>query len=197
MEEVNLAPVDYVVIGILLIAVLRGMGRGLLRETFSMGSLAAAVIAVRLYYVEVSQWLMTITEGRIGEMVAPWLAGVLLTVGAIGATALVGRMVRRGAKTVGLGWADRTGGALLGTAEGLLVAGAIIGLVGYFVGRSHPVIAQSRSLVYFEELERMVRDGELPDIDLPLPQVAAPPPPALERMARDGELPDVDLPPLQ
>ena len=91
MEEVNLAPVDYVVIGILLIAVLRGMGRGLLRETFSMGSLAAAVIAVRLYYVEVSQWLMTITEGRIGEMVAPWFAGVLLTVGAIGATALVGR----------------------------------------------------------------------------------------------------------
>jgi membrane protein required for colicin V production len=177
MEGLDLAPVDFVVIGILLIAVLRGMGRGLLRETFSMGSLAAAVIAVRLYYVEVSLWLLEITEGNIGEMGAPWVAGIMLAVGAIGATALVGRVVRRGAKAVGLGWADRAGGALLGTAEGLLVAGALVGLVGHFAGRSHPVLADSQSLVYFEELERMARDGELPDIDLPLPHVAAPPPP--------------------
>jgi membrane protein required for colicin V production len=176
MEGLELAPVDYVVGGILLIAVLRGMGRGLLRETFSMGSLAAAVIAVRLYYVETAEWLMKITAGSIGEMGAPWVAGLMLAVGAVGATALVGRAVRRGAKSVGLGWADRAGGALLGTAEGLLVAGVIVGLIGYIVGRSHPLLAESRSLAYFEELERMARDGELPDIDLPLPQVAAPPP---------------------
>ena len=178
MEGSDLAPVDYVVAGILLIAVLRGMGRGLLRETFSMASLAAAVIAVRFYYVDVAQWLLEITSGGIGELGAPWVAGLLLSVGAIGATALVGRVVRRGAKSVGLGWADRAGGALLGTAEGLLVAGVVVGLVGYFVGRSHPLMAQSRSLAYFEQLERMARSGELPDIDLPLPQVAAPPPPA-------------------
>jgi uncharacterized membrane protein required for colicin V production len=109
-------------------------------------------------------------------MGAPWVAGLMLAVGAVGATALVGRAVRRGAKSVGLGWADRAGGALLGTAEGLLVAGVIVGLIGYIVGRSHPLLAESRSLAYFEELERMARDGELPDIDLPLPQVAAPPP---------------------
>ncbi|MBW2267589.1 MAG: CvpA family protein [Deltaproteobacteria bacterium] len=180
MEGTELAPVDYVVAGILLIAVLRGMGRGLLRETFSMGSLAAAVIAVRLYYIDVAQWLLEITGGAIGEMGAPWAAGLILAVGAIGATTLVGRVIRRGAKSVGLGWADRAGGALLGTAEGLLVAGVIMGLLGYFAGRSHPVIAQSRSLVYFEELERMAREGDLPDIDLPLPQVAAPPPPRRE-----------------
>lgn len=178
MVESGLAPVDYAVAAILLIAVMRGMGRGLLRETFSMGSVAAAVIAVRLYYVNVSEWLLKVTEGSIGEMGAPWIAGLLISVAAIGATAFVGRFVRRGARSVGLGWADRAGGALLGTAEGLLVAGIIVGLVGYFVGRAHPVIAQSKSLSAFEELERMARSGELPDIDLPipLPQVAAPPP---------------------
>lgn len=176
MSGLDLAPVDYVVIAILLIAVMRGMGRGLLRETFSMGSLAAAVIAVNLYYVEVSQWLLKITEGSIGEMGAPWIAGLILSVGAIGATALAGRALRLGAKSVGLGWADRAGGAVLGTAEGLLLAGVIVGVVGYFVGRAHPLLAESQSLAYFEELERMAQSGELPDLDLPLPQVAAPPP---------------------
>ena len=176
MGESALAPVDYAVIGILLIAVLRGLGRGLLRETFSMASIAAAVIVVRLYYVQVSEWLLESTDGAIGEMMAPWVAGLILTVGAIGATALLGRVVRRGARSVGLGWADRAGGALLGTAEGLLVAGIVLGLVGYFMGRQHPVIAQSRSLSAFEQLEQMARDGQLPEVDLPLPQVAAPPP---------------------
>ena len=122
MDGLKLAPLDYVVLGILVIAVFRGMGRGLLRETFSMASLAAAIIAVNLYYVEVAQWLLEVTEGAIGELGAPWVAGLLLSVGAIGATALIGRVVRRGARSVGLGWADRAGGALLGTAEGLLVA---------------------------------------------------------------------------
>ncbi len=178
MGETGFAPVDYAVAAILLIAVMRGIGRGMLRETFSMASVAAAVIAVRLYYVDVSEWLLKITEGSIGEMGAPWIAGLMLAVGAIGATALVGRVVRRGARTVGLGWADRAGGALLGTAEGLLVAGIVIGLVGYLVGRNHPVLAESRSLSAFEELERMAQTGELPEIDLPLPEVAAPPPPA-------------------
>lgn len=176
MGESGFAPVDYAVAAILLIAVMRGIGRGLLRESFSMASVAAAVIAVRLYYVDVSEWLLKTTDGGIGEMGAPWIAGLLLAVAAIGATALVGRVIRRGARTVGLGWADRAGGALLGTAEGLLVAGIVVGLVGYFVGRAHPVIAQSKSLGAFEELERMARSGELPDIDLPLPSVAAPPP---------------------
>lgn len=176
MEGSGLSPIDYVLAGIMAIAVLRGVGRGLLRETFSMGSVAVAVIAVRFYYVDVSEWLLKLTEGEIGEMAAPWIAGILLTVAAIGATALVGRLARRSARTVGLGWADRAGGALLGTAEGLLVVGVVVGLVGYFMGREHPVLAESRSLAYFEQLEQMAQSGELPELDLPLPQVAAPPP---------------------
>lgn len=176
MGGTALAPVDYVVAGILAIALLRGLTRGLLRESFSIAALAAAVITVRLFCGDVSLWLLQATDGAIGELVAPWLAGGALAVGAIGATALVGRFARRGARVVGLGWADRAGGAVLGTAEGLLVAGILVGLIGYFAGRNHPAIARSRSLVAFQELERLARNGELPELDLPLPQVSARPP---------------------
>ena len=179
----TLEPVDYVIAVVLIIAVLRGLARGLLRETFSIAALAAAIVAVRLFYADVAIWLIQVTDGQIGEMAAPWVAGAILAIGTIGITAIIGRILRRGAKVVGLGWADRAGGAVLGTAEGLLVAGIVIGLIGYVMGRNHPSIADSRSLEAFEELEQMARSGQFPEIDLPLPTVAAPPPEARKKMA--------------
>ena len=44
MGGMTLEPVDYVIAVVLLIAVLRGLARGLLRETFSIASLAAAIV---------------------------------------------------------------------------------------------------------------------------------------------------------
>jgi membrane protein required for colicin V production len=114
-----------VVLAILGIALARGALRGLVRETFSVASVGAAVAAVILFSGDTSLWLLRVTEGRIGEMAAPYAAGALLAVLGIGATALTGRFLRRGATAVGLGWFDRTGGALLGTAEGLLLAGIV------------------------------------------------------------------------
>lgn len=186
MGGMTLEPVDYVIGVILALAVLRGLGRGLLRETFSIASLAAAIVAVQLFYADVATWLMQITEGQVGETTAPWAAGALLAVGTIGATAVLGRFLRRGAKVVGLGWADRAGGAVLGTAEGVLVAGVLIGLIGYVVGRNHPSIAHSRSLEALEELEEMARNGELPEIDIPLPKVAMPPPEERKKLVAAG-----------
>ena len=186
MGGMTLEPVDYVIGVILALAVLRGLTRGLLRETFSMASLAAAIVAVQLFYADVGNWLMQISEGRIGELAAPWAAGVVLAVGTIGVTAILGRFLRRGAKVVGLGWADRAGGALLGTAEGLLVAGLLVGLIGYVMGRNHPSIADSRSLEAFEELEELAREGEFPEIDIPLPRVALPPPEERKKLLAAG-----------
>ena len=186
MGGMTLEPVDYVIAVVLLIAVLRGLARGLLRETFSIASLAAAIVAVRLFYADVATWLMRVSEGQIGETTAPWAAGAILAIGTIAVTAILGRFLRRGAKVVGLGWADRAGGAVLGTAEGMLVAGIVIGLIGYVMGRNHPSIAHSKSLAAFEELEEMARDGHFPEIDFELPRVAAPPPEERKKMAAAG-----------
>jgi membrane protein required for colicin V production len=171
-----LAPVDYVVLVILGIALLRGVFRGLLRETFSVAALGAACVAVMLFYGEVAEWLLRVSEGRIGEMLAPYAAGVLISVGTIGVTALLGRFLRRGAKAVGLGWADRTGGALLGAAEGLLIAGILLALAGYVAGRDHPVVADSRSLEVLEDFEEFAESGDWPAQWPQLPSVAAGPP---------------------
>ena len=166
----ELEPLDVVVAAILGIAFLRGLFLGLVREAFSLGALAAAFVAVRLFRDPVAEWLVQATSGDLGETTAPWAAGALLAIGAIAAVAIAGRVVRRGVHAVGLGWADRAGGALLGAAEGALVAGILLAVGVALLGRGHPVIADSRSLAAYEELERIAGEPERPSRD-----VAAPP----------------------
>jgi membrane protein required for colicin V production len=174
-----LAPLDFVCLVILVLAFVRGVMRGLLRETFSIASLAAACMMVMLFYGEAAEWLLRVTQGRIGEISAPWVGGALLGIITIGVITLLGRVMRKGARFAGLGWADRTGGAVLGTAEGVLVGAVIVSLLGYAIGRDHPMLLQSRSLEALEQLEHFAQTGELPpDLDLPqipLPSVAAGP----------------------
>lgn len=171
-----LEPIDFVALALVALAMLRGLFRGLLRESFSIAAVAAAVFAVKLFYAPVAEWLIQTTDGGVGPTAAPWAAGALLTVATVGTVALIGRVARRGARTVGLGWADRLGGAALGTAEGVLVASILIGLIGYVVGREHPVLVESRSLHAFEDLERFAESGDLGELpEITLPSVASGP----------------------
>lgn len=190
----KLAPLDYVIVALFSLALLRGIARGLLRESFSIASLAAAIVMVRLFYTDVAEWLVASTEGGVSPEAAPWAAGLLIVVVSIGVTTAAGRFLRRGAKAAGLGWADRAGGAVIGAAEGALIAGIVIGLIGYVIGKDHHLLLESRSVKALDDLEHFAQTGELPeDLDLPdvpipdLPQVAAPPPPK--------ELPPVPIAP--
>lgn len=167
----ELQPVDIVALAILGIACLRGLFLGLIREAFSIGALAAAVVVVRLFLDPVSAWLIDTTGGQIGETIAPWVAGALLAVGAIAGVGLVGRVLQKGARAVGLGWADRAGGAALGLAEGVIAAGVLLLVSSAVLGRSHEFLAGSRSLGALEQLEQIAAEN---DLDTTI-DVAAPP----------------------
>jgi membrane protein required for colicin V production len=163
-----MAPVDIVVGVILGIAMLRGLFLGLVREAFSLASLGAACITVRLFHADVGSWLGDLSDGRIGPAVGPWLGGALVAVFTIALVVFAGRLLRRGVRWAGLGWADRAGGALLGAAEGALVVGVLLVLAGSLLGRSHPVLQTSRSFAALEQLESLAQQ--------PPADVAAPPP---------------------
>jgi membrane protein required for colicin V production len=161
------APVDIVVGAVLAIAVLRGLFLGLVREAFSIASLGVACIAVRLFHPQVAGWLGEVSDGRVGPAAAPWLGGLLVAVVSIAIVVFAGRLLRRGVRWAGLGWADRAGGAVLGAAEGALVAGILLVLAASVLGRAHPVLRASRSFAALEQLERATQG---PRVD-----VAAPP----------------------
>jgi membrane protein required for colicin V production len=162
--------VDVAALAILGMAVLRGVWIGLIREVFSLGGLAAAVIAVRLGTAPAAEWLLANPPVELSPLAARIAAGAVIAVVVILCTAIVGRIVRRGARWAGLGFADRVGGGLLGAAEGALVI-AILMLIGVTaVGRDHPALAGSRTLAVFESAERLVEGAEPTP-----PRVALPP----------------------
>jgi membrane protein required for colicin V production len=163
--------VDVVVAAILGVAMLRGVFLGLIREAFSIGALAGACVAVRLFTRPAAEWLVEVTRGELGPAAAPWVAGAALAVGSVAAVAIAGRLLQRGVRAAGLGWADRAGGALLGGAEGLLVAGLLLLILSAALGREHSFVADSHSIAALERLEQLAEERELPRID-----VAAPPP---------------------
>jgi membrane protein required for colicin V production len=161
--------VDIVVGSIIGIACLRGFFLGLIREAFSLASLGAAYMAVQAFVGPVGEWVGEISAGRISEALEPWVAGTLLVLVAIGVVTTIGRIIRRGARAVGLGFVDRVGGGLLGAAEGVLVVALLIMLVGNRIGRDHPAIEDSRTLAALEQMELLAREAPPAELDVASP----------------------------
>jgi membrane protein required for colicin V production len=161
--------VDIIVGTIIGITCLRGFLLGLIREAFSLASLGAAYMAVRAFVSPVAKWVGEISDGRINEALEPWVAGALLVLVTIGAVTTIGRIVRRGARAVGLGFVDRVGGGLLGATEGVLVVAVLIMLAGDRVGRDHPAIADTRTLAALEHMELLAREAPPEEVDVASP----------------------------
>ena len=164
--------VDLIVIMILGVAALRGLFRGMIREIFSVAALASACLAVRWYAAPLGERVLTLADGRIGSLAAWGLAAVSIVIGVVAVIALAGSFLRRGAKSVGLGWADRLGGSVLGLAEGGLVAAVLLLLAVRVLGSDTPTLRDSRSVAVLEELTNVIvqRGGDA------TADVAAPPP---------------------
>ncbi len=154
--------VDILAATIVGIALLRGFFLGLVREAGSLAGLLAATLAVRLYAGPAGAWLARASGGEIPGWLAPWLAGAALAAACVALAAVLRRLLRRVLRAAGLGFADRTGGALLGSAEGLLAVCLLVGLLAALLGRDHPWLERSRSLRTLERFELLAARADLP-----------------------------------
>lgn len=166
----GIEPVDIIAGTILAIAAIRGFFLGLIREAFSLGAIACAYLAVRIFTTPATAWLVEVGNGEISESIAPFLAGGAIVILTIGGVTTIGRVVRRGVRAVGLGLADRVSGAALGAAEGALISALLMVLVGRAVGFDHPALAETRSVAALAQLQQIA------GADSGDPDVAAPPP---------------------
>ena len=165
-----MAPIDLLAAAVVSIALLRGLFLGLVREAFSLGSIAAAIIAARLFAPTVGDWLVRVSDSSIGPTIAPWVAGAVVVVSTIAAVGMAGRWIRRGVSAAGFSWADRAGGAVLGAAEGALLVVVLLGLATSFLGRDHASVQGSHCLVALEHLESVAEDSDWRDIDVAPPR---------------------------
>lgn len=176
--------IDRVSLAIVALAALRGLWLGLLREAFSIGALAAAFVAVKLWTDPASEWLLAQAPFglSLSDRQAQIAGGALVGLTAALVVVAIGGFVRKRVHATSLGILDRVLGGALGAAEGaLVVAVVLIGVVA-FVGPEHEVLADSRSVELLGRA-RLFAD-ELPDVAAPPPEES--PEPEAEEFERDG-----------
>ena len=158
--------VDVIALSVLVIAILRGLWIGLVREVFSIAALAAAVLAFRALREPVAAMIAERTPWD--PLIATAAAGGVVVIGALVFVTLVGVIVRRVVGAAGLGTIDRIGGAVLGAGEGTLVVGLALLAVTEILGPKDPLVAAgSRALAVFERVQ--IAAGVEPERHKPSP----------------------------
>ena len=117
---------DWFVLGVMLISTLAGLWRGLVRMVFALLGWIAAVLGAPLGAPAVI--------GAIGMHAHPWVVLVGLFVAILLGMRLLGTLLARGLRGVGLGGADRLAGGVLGVLRALLVV-AVAAMIGKLAGQ--------------------------------------------------------------
>ena len=116
-------PLDWLLLVLLLYSAARAAMNGFFREAFTLLGLIIGFPLACWYYRDGAHML----SGLITTPAFAEFAAFLLILAAVAITAsLLGRLFRRGARTIGLGIADRVGGALFGLLRGAVIATAFL-----------------------------------------------------------------------
>ena len=165
----DLTALDSIALGIFAIAVVRGIFIGLIREGFSIAALGGGLLAMR-YGIEPVASVIRHVAGGVGETASHWIAGAAIGIAVVAVIGVVGKKLRQGAQAVGLAWADRIAGGVIGAVEGTLVAAVLVVGATWVAGADSPIITESRSVEFLEELQTYLAEHRDE-----LPAVAAPP----------------------
>lgn len=172
MSEVPI--LDLVAMTVILVATLRGLWIGMIREGLSLAAIGLCTIVTRLFVEPVSLQVTEWTAGEVTGRAALWIAGILLVMGTVILCGLAARLLRRGFEFAGLGWADRVGGGALGVAEGSIVAAILVLIALWLVGPEHPATEGARSVQIVQRWRGTHLEQRFQDLEERLPSVAAP-----------------------
>jgi membrane protein required for colicin V production len=118
---------DYAVIGVLLVSVIWSMLRGVVRELISLGGWIIAFLAANLFAGPLAAHLPQVVPGEAMRVLVGF---VTVFVVVLIVSSLVGLLLSRLMKVVGLGAMDKALGALFGLARGLIIVLAAALLAG-------------------------------------------------------------------
>jgi membrane protein required for colicin V production len=124
---------DFAFLGVLALSVAWGVWRGLVHEMLSLGGWVLAFLAANLFSGPLSESITSTMAPELRVLLA-WL-GVFVVV--LLAASLVGMLLGRFIKAVGLKSTDRTLGGVFGLARGVVIALAFALLAGLTRFPSH------------------------------------------------------------
>jgi membrane protein required for colicin V production len=110
---------DYAVLGIIAASLLLGAWRGVVSEILALAAWVVAFVAARMFAGDVAPVYGKLLPDATWRYVAGFATVCLAVLVVFSIGRLVARLLM---KAVGLGWADRTLGAVFGIGRGVLVA---------------------------------------------------------------------------
>lgn len=131
--------VDWTIVIIMLAAVIAGMAQGFFRSVCSLGGLVLGLAVAAWNYARLARILIPLVRiPAIANTVAFVFIALLIMVLA----ALIGKILAKTLKTLGLGWLDGIAGAIFGFFQGVvLVVVFVLVIVAFFPGE--PWLAKS------------------------------------------------------
>jgi membrane protein required for colicin V production len=160
-------PFDWFLTAVLVYSTIMALVRGIILELFSLGGLIAGILLASWNYNHVALLLSSlITTPATAQIVA----FLLIVLGVMMLSTLLGKALNRTAQAIGLGFFDRILGAVFGFFRGCLLGVAILIAVAAFLPQSQ-WIANSHLSPYFlagahavsfvvpHDLRRQILDG--------------------------------------
>ncbi|WP_028312655.1 CvpA family protein [Derxia gummosa] len=119
--------IDWLIAGALCLSAVIGVWRGLVRELFALLGWIAAIVAVLIAGTSIAGWLPADWNPGVRLLIG----GLVIFVGVMIATSLLGRLLAGALKAAGLGPVDRLLGFGFGLLRGLLVVAVMIFVLGH------------------------------------------------------------------
>lgn len=154
--------VDYLIIGIIFLSGLISLGRGFIKETFSL----AAWILAFWVALEFSPQGAALLDGvaAVPPSLRLALAFFLLLLGTLLLAAIINHLISQLVKKTGLTGTDRALGVIFGIARGIAIVTVLVLLAGMTPMPQDPWWQHSLLLNYFQGLALWVRGLMPPDM---------------------------------
>jgi len=150
MESSLFSPLDWVIVGIVLVSALLSLFRGFVKEILSLiGFMAAIILSIRFQH-DVGA-LINITDSAVGKQVLGFFSVFALT---LVAGAIVTKIVSSFIDGVGLTPLDRLLGTLFGALRGALIVLVLVLFLPKFLAIDQEAVwLESQLVPFFLELE--------------------------------------------
>jgi membrane protein required for colicin V production len=139
---------DWILVSAAAFSALRGLIRGAVSQIFGIAGLLIGFFVATHYYGHLSAAIRQSFPAFAG---ASAIAFILLFILAWFCTAVLGYMVARFIRNVGMGVLDRLAGTMVGLGKAVLLAIAIVATLTMFSSHDSPLLTQSLLVPYIKE----------------------------------------------
>jgi membrane protein required for colicin V production len=153
---------DIVLGGILAVSTAAGLMKGFFRLGIGLAATFLAFLLASWFYADAGEWAVPYTSSR---GVASFVGYVLIFLGVTVAGSILGRLMAKLFKWIGLSWLDRLGGGALGLIRGGLICLAIVLIISAFLPGDPPrAIFGSRVAPYILDAASVLSLTTSPDM---------------------------------